>query len=81
MNKLIDSGDQSEPCDCVPRCIDIATGVLMAREQVGRTEAHAVLLRAAERQATSLHTVSRAVIDSTLAGRSHRPPGQRRQHR
>ena len=62
--------DLGVECDCLPRCLDIATGVLMQRDGIIAEEARARVLRSAERQNTSIHAASDQVIEAAIHGRS-----------
>jgi len=69
-----DCGTLGPRCQCHPRCIDVATGVLMQRGNLTPEEARGSLLRAARRKNVSMHVWAREVIDSAVKGNA-RPYG------
>jgi len=67
---LSTTSDVGVGCDCLPRCLDIATGVLMHRDGLTPQEARARVLRLAERQNSSIHAASESVIEAAIHGHS-----------
>ena len=67
VNCLLDSGELGPVRDCHSRCIEVATGVLMARHGLTAVQVRDTFLGAAERQSESLHVWARLVIDSAVA--------------
>jgi AmiR/NasT family two-component response regulator len=67
---LSSTSDVGVGCDCLPRCLDIATGVLMHRDGLTPQEARARVLRLAERENISIHAASDRVIEAAVHGRS-----------
>ena len=67
---LSTTSDLDVGCDCLPRCLDIATGVLMQRDGLTPQEARATVLRLAERQNSSIHAASDKVIEAAIHGHS-----------
>jgi AmiR/NasT family two-component response regulator len=67
---LSSTSDVGVGCDCLPRCLDIATGVLMHRDGLTPQEARARVLRLAERENISIHAASDRVIEAAVHGHS-----------
>lgn len=74
MNELGDSRDLDPECRCHSRCVEVATGVLMARHGLTADQVRATFVRAAQRQSESLHGWAQQVIDSAVAPSARRAP-------
>jgi len=75
MNDVTHISDRSPACDCFPRCLDIASGVLMHRHGLTADEARAALRRSAQRHRSSAHAVFQGVINSASQGPHGQLPG------
>ena len=74
MNDLGDSRDLEPVCRCHSRCVEVATGVLMARHGLTADQVRDTFVRAAQRQSESLHAWAQQVIDSAVAPSARRAP-------
>ena len=69
--------DLAPQCQCLPGCLDVASGVLMHRHGLTYDEARGALLRSAERQNESVHVIAQNVIASAT---TDTPPDHQARH-
>ncbi len=67
-SRLSDPARVGAACECIPHCVDVATGVLMERHGFSEQEARGSLQGSARRRNTSVHSVSQDVIDAIAQG-------------